>query len=231
MSRSIRNMFNGIAPKYDILNTVLSFGIHHLWRRKTVKTSDLKIPARVLDCATGTGDLAIALKSYYPQAEVTGLDFSKNMLEIARQKVLKLKTNVNLLTGDILGLPFLDNKFDAVTISFGIRNVDNTLLGLQEMARVTKPGGKVIVLEFGQPIGIMKIFYTFYSKVIMPFIGRIISGDKGAYKYLPATALSYPCREKFVKIMNETNLLEKCYYISLTGGIAYLYVGIVKETK
>jgi len=229
MSRSIQNMFNGIAPKYDILNTILSFGIHHLWRRRTVKEANLNESSKVLDCATGTGDLAIALKNYYPKASIIGLDFSDKMLEIAKEKVIKMNLNLSLLAGDILHLPFPDNSFDAVTVSFGIRNVDNTLNGLIEMARVTKPGGKVIVLEFGQPSGVIKIFYNFYSRIFMPFVGRLFSGDRGAYKYLPATTLNYPCREKFIGIMNQTNLLENSYYHSLTGGISYLYVGIVKS--
>jgi demethylmenaquinone methyltransferase/2-methoxy-6-polyprenyl-1,4-benzoquinol methylase len=153
------------------------------------------------------------------------------MLDIARQKMLKLSENVNLVNGDILRLPFRNNIFDITTISFGIRNVDNTLLGLKEMARVTKPGGKVIVLEFGKPKGLMKSFYILYSKIIMPFIGGIISGNKGAYSYLPATALSYPCREKFIRIMQETSMFQNYSFEPLTGGIAYLYVGIVKDSK
>ena len=222
-------MFNGIAPKYDILNTILSFGIHHLWRRKTVNVGALKANSRLLDCATGTGDLAIAFKKSNPLVGVTGLDFSNKMLEIAQKKIKNVSLDIDLLTGDILSLPFKNNSFDAVSISFGIRNVDNTLLGLKEMARVTSAGGKIIILEFGQPTGFMNLIYRIYSNTIMPFIGRIFSGNEGAYKYLPATALSYPCREKFIKIMNETNMLESCNYYSLSGGIAYLYVGTVKE--
>ncbi len=230
MSRSIRNMFNDIATRYDSLNTILSLGIHHLWRKRTVKTVILPEGAKVLDCATGTADLAIAFSKYYgKKAKITGLDFSMKMLEIGQTKIRNNSKNIDLINGDILCLPFNDNIFDASTIAFGIRNVDNVKSGLAEMARVTKPGGKVLVLEFGQPLGIMFGLYKIYSKFWMPVVGKLLSIDKGAYTYLPATSLKFPCRDKFIDIMNETGMYEQTAYKTFTFGIAYLYVGVVKK--
>jgi len=226
MSRTINDMFNKISDKYDLLNTILSFGIHHLWKKTCVKNINLEKDKKILDCATGTGDLALKIKAYNKKSEVYALDFSSKMLSIAKKKDKKNK--IIFINGDILHLPFKDNSFNAITISFGIRNVDNIYLALNEMARVTKPGGKIIILEFGQPKNFIKYFYKIYSFLFIPFIGKIISGHNNAYKYLPSTALSFPCAENFITLMNNSNLFTESSYISLSFGIAYLYIGIIK---
>ena len=226
MSILIKEMFNKISDKYDLLNTLLSFGVHHLWKNTCVKNINFKNNMKILDCATGTGDLAIKIKDYDKESIVYALDFSPSMLGIAKAKDNKNK--IHFINGDILHLPFKDNSFNAITISFGIRNVDNIYLALNEMARVTKPGGKIIILEFGQPKNFIKYFYKIYSFLFIPFIGKIISGHNNAYKYLPSTALSFPCAENFITLMNNSNLFTESSYISLSFGIAYLYIGIIK---
>ena len=228
MSLAIKRMFDKIAPNYDIGNTVLSFGIHHLWRKKTVKIAGLMPNSKILDCATGTGDLYVSFQLYYKDSKVIGIDFSRDMMDVARGKLDKIKIQQSLIQGDIMRLPFNDNSFDAVTISFGIRNVDNVVLALREMARVLKPNGKIIVLEFGQPIGIIEILYNIYCDYCIAPIGKLIL-DKGSYNYLLKSTRAFPCREKFIKLMDEANSFVNCKYKSFSYGIAYLYTGNVKK--
>lgn len=225
MTEQVRTMFSRIAPSYDKMNNVLSFGIHHLWRRKAVRLSGVKPGDKVLDCATGTGGLAFKFSKITDEnGSVTGLDFSSEMIYIAKQKY----SNINFITGDVMNLGFEDNTFDISSISFGIRNVDSPLQGLSEMARVVKPGGRVVVIEFGQPRGMWSLLYNFYSKRLIPLLGKIFAQETEAYIYLPETASKFPCRESFTEIMNETGRLKDCRYYSLSGGIAFIYTGIVK---
>ncbi len=231
MSVYIKNMFDNIAGTYDKLNSVLSFGVHHYWRRVTVSSLKHQPPGRLLDCATGTGDLAIAFKNKFSGSMVTGLDFSYNMLSLAGKKLEKKNHSIGLINGDMLNLPFSDRVFDVSSVAFGIRNVDDVKKGLSEMARVTKESGKVLVLEFGKPMRFIMPVYYFYSKFWMPFIGKLFSGDSGAYSYLPSTALAFPCRDEFLKIMLSTGKFKEAEYITLSFGIAYLYVGTVGESN
>ena len=226
MSILIKEMFNKISDKYDLLNTLLSFGVHHLWKNTCVKNINFKNNMKILDCATGTGDLAIKIKDYDKESIVYALDFSPSMLSIAKAKDNKNK--IHFINGDILHLPFKSNSFDAITISFGIRNVDNILFAFNEMARVTKSGGKILILEFGQPRNIFKFIYKIYCYLIIPLVGKILSGHKYAYKYLPSTALSFPCADNFIKLMKDSNLFINSSFRSLSFGIAYLYIGVVK---
>lgn len=229
MSDKVRNMFASIANEYDRVNSVLSFGIHHYWRWRTVRVSGAKQGDHVLDCATGTGDLAFSFKKKVgDKGYVKGTDFCKEMIDIAPSKAQKKKMDVDFEVADTLDLPYEDNSFDISTIAFGIRNVDDPKEGLSEMARVVKPGGRVVVLEFGQPQGLVKYPFTVYSKYIMPAVGGLISGNKDAYVYLPQTSAQFPAREKFLDIMNNTGYFEQCTYYSLSGGIAYIYVGTVR---
>lgn len=180
----------------------------------------------VLDCATGTGDLAIEFKRIVGlQGKVLGTDFCEEMLEFAPPKAAKESLEVKFEIADVMNLQYSDNSFDISSISFGIRNVDDTLKGLSEMARVVKSGGKVVIIEFGQPKGIFAILYKLYSKVFMPFMGLIFAQAREAYKYLPETASKYPCREDFTQIMDKTMLLKNNRYYTLTFGIAYIYIG------
>jgi demethylmenaquinone methyltransferase/2-methoxy-6-polyprenyl-1,4-benzoquinol methylase len=228
MSLAIKRMFDKIAPKYDIGNTVFSLGIHHLWRKKTAEKSGIMPNSKILDCATGTGDLYISFQSYYKNSKIIGIDFSKEMLDIASNKLHKIKMQQSFIQGDIMQLPFNGNFFDAITISFGIRNVDNIVSALKEMARVLKPNGKIIVLEFGQPSNlIIESLYNLYCNCMTP-IAKLIFGKRGAYDYLLKSTRAFPCREKFIKLMDETNSFVNCTYKTFSCGISYLYMGIKK---
>jgi demethylmenaquinone methyltransferase/2-methoxy-6-polyprenyl-1,4-benzoquinol methylase len=233
MSEEVRNMFASISGDYDKMNTILSFGIHHRWRNTTVKSAELKPGQKVLDCATGTGDLAISFWKKLDsisdgnRPEVIGTDFCDDMMIYADAKNAKIGNAVKFENADVMALQYPDNYFDVSSISFGIRNVDNPKRGVSEMARVVKPGGKVLILEFGQPKGLFAIPYKIYSKYLMPMLGKLFTGDKGAYTYLPVTASKFPAAEKFLDIMNSTGQFSKTYYKKLTFGVAYLYIGIV----
>lgn len=229
MSQAVHAMFSDIASRYDRANSVLSFGIHHLWRRATVAASGVRAGSSVLDCATGTGDLALAFKrAVGPSGRVVGTDFNADMLSYAPAKAQQRGLDVAFEVADAMHLPYADATFDAASISFGIRNVDDPRVALADMARVVKPGGKVVVLEFGQPRGIMGMVYGMYSRYVIPSIGGLITGNRKAYEYLPTTAAAFPCREAFTDLMTSTGRLTNCTYRELTGGIAFLYVGTVK---
>jgi demethylmenaquinone methyltransferase/2-methoxy-6-polyprenyl-1,4-benzoquinol methylase len=229
MSQAVHSMFSDIAPRYDLTNSVLSLGIHHLWRKRTVKVSGAKAGSSVLDCATGTGDLALEFKrTVGAQGRVLGTDFNADMLSHAPAKAKGKGLDVTFEVADAMHLPYADATFDVASISFGIRNVDVPKTALAEMARVVKPGGRIVVLEFGQPRGIMGMTYRFYSKHIIPLIGGLLTGNRKAYEYLPTTAAAFPCREQFTALMESTGRLTECTYEELTGGIAFLYSGVVK---
>lgn len=229
MSEQVHAMFSDIAPKYDLTNSVLSLGVHHLWRHATVKASGARAGMRVLDCATGTGDLALAFKrAVGPTGRVLGTDFNADMLSFAPAKARAKGLDVEFEVADAMRLPYADATFDVSSIAFGIRNVDDPVVALGEMARVVVPGGKVVILEFGQPRGIMGLTYRFYSKHIIPFIGGLLTGHREAYEYLPETAAAFPCREDFLDRMRQTGRFADVHYKELTGGIAFLYVGTVR---
>jgi demethylmenaquinone methyltransferase/2-methoxy-6-polyprenyl-1,4-benzoquinol methylase len=229
MSEKVRTMFASIADRYDITNSVLSLGIHHLWRKKAVRLSGAKPGDHILDCATGTGDLAITFKTRVgDNGYVLGTDFCDAMIAPAPAKAKKRNLTIDFEVADAMNLPYDDNRFDVCSISFGIRNVDDPLICLKEMARVVKPGGRVVVLEFGQPKGIMSWPYKFYSKYIIPTIGGLLTGNKDAYQYLPETSAAFPAEQKFLELMESSDSFKSQEYHKLNGGIAYIYVGVVK---
>lgn len=230
-AEKIRKMFSEVAANYDKANSVLSVGIHHLWRKKLVQYSGAKTGDSVLDCATGTGDLAIQFKKTVgTSGNVVGTDFCAEMLDFAPAKAQKQNLEIKFEVADVTQLQFQDYSFDISSISFGIRNVQEPLKGLSEMARVTKPGGKVMVLEFGQmQIPIVSSLYDFYSAKILPQIGGWVTGKKDAYEYLQKSSAAFPCRDKFVEMMMQTGAFSKVDFISLSGGIAYIYRGHRKE--
>lgn len=232
MSQAVHAMFSDIAASYDRANSILSFGIHHLWRSATVAASGVRRGSSVLDCATGTGDLALAFKrAVGATGRVVGTDFNADMLSYAPGKAQRNGLDVEFEVADAMHLPYADATFDAASISFGIRNVDAPRVALSDMARVVKPGGKVVVLEFGQPRGIMGMLYGTYSRYVIPFIGGLVTGNRQAYEYLPTTAAAFPCREAFTDLMTSTGRLTDCTFRELTGGIAFLYVGTVIAPK
>lgn len=229
MSLEVQNMFASIAPAYDRTNSVLSLGIHHLWRKTTVQDSGASNGMYVLDCATGTGDLAFEFKKAVGiDGRVLGTDFCPEMMVTGPEKAERKQLHVDFEVADAMNLPYPDDTFDIASISFGIRNVDDPAIALKEMARVVKPGGRVMILEFGQPTGIVGLIYEAYSRYVIPFIGGLLTGNKEAYTYLPRTAASFPCRKDFLELMNSTGSFAKTNYKELTFGISFLYKGIVK---
>ena len=226
----IRSMFSKVAAKYDTANSVLSVGIHHLWRRKLVQLSNAKPGDRILDCATGTGDLAIAFKKTVgTTGEVIGTDFCAEMLESAPSKAQKDKLEIKFEQADVTQLQYAPAQFDVVSISFGIRNVNDPVKALSEMARVTKSGGRVMVLEFGQmTTPVVKDLYNIYSEKVLPVLGGIVSGQKEAYDYLQKSSAAFPCREEFLKLMERTGQFTETSYEPVSFGIAYIYTGVVK---
>jgi demethylmenaquinone methyltransferase / 2-methoxy-6-polyprenyl-1,4-benzoquinol methylase len=220
----IRSMFASISARYDRANTVLSGGIHHLWRKNAVRLSGAQPGDSVLDCATGTGDLAVAFKKAVgPGGRVVGTDFVAEMLQYAREK----STEVAFEVADVTRLPYPDASFDVSSISFGIRNVGDPRRGIAEMARVVKSGGRVIVLEFGQPRSrLIGALYDFYRRRVMPKIGGMVTGEQEAYEYLERSAGRFPCGDDFVALMKESAEFASVDYVPLTFGIAYLYRGV-----
>jgi demethylmenaquinone methyltransferase/2-methoxy-6-polyprenyl-1,4-benzoquinol methylase len=220
----IRAMFASISARYDRTNTVLSAGVHHLWRRKAVRVAGVKAGDRVLDCATGTGDLAIAFqRAVGANGRVVGTDFVPEMIEIARTK----SREVTFEVADVTKLPYGDETFDVSSISFGIRNVNEPGKGIAELARVVKPGGRVIVLEFGQPQGrFFGALYSFYTRHLLPRIGGMLTGDRAAYSYLQTSAGRFPCGDDFVALMRDSASFASVDFRPLTFGIAYLYRGV-----
>jgi demethylmenaquinone methyltransferase / 2-methoxy-6-polyprenyl-1,4-benzoquinol methylase len=225
-------MFRSISGRYDRANNVLSAGIHHRWRTRAVRWSGAKPGDRVLDCATGTGDLAIAFHkvvapvggaSRAAPGEVIGTDFVPEMLEVARTKT----GDVRFETADVTRLPFADNEFDIASISFGIRNVNDPLRALSELGRVVRSGGRVMVLEFGQPPNrVVSAGYNWYRAHILPRLGGMLTGKRDAYEYLESSAAAFPCGEEFATLMRGTGAFASVEYERLSFGIAYLYRGV-----
>jgi demethylmenaquinone methyltransferase/2-methoxy-6-polyprenyl-1,4-benzoquinol methylase len=229
MSTEVRQMFSSIAARYDVTNEVMSFGVHRLWRRAAVRHSGAKEGNRVLDCATGTGDLALAFKREVgTSGQVVGTDFCPEMLQSAPAKASEAGLVVDFQVADALALPFPDASFDVASIAFGIRNVDDPVKCLKEMARVVKPGGRVVVLEFGQPRGLFGALFRFYAKTIMPAIGGLLTGNRAAYEYLPRTAASFASGDQFVALMDQAGAFEERVAHPMTFGTSYVYVGTVR---
>lgn len=222
----VQEMFNGIAPKYDLLNHLLSMGIDKSWRRKAMRELEGGRRRTVLDIACGTGDFSIEALRHGVE-RVVGADISENMLAVAREKAREkgLEDRLEFRYGDSENLDFEDGTFDAVTVAFGVRNFEHLERGLAEMCRVLRPGGKVVVLEFSTPERFpMKQLYRFYFKQILPRVGGLVSGDRKAYEYLPASVFAFPQGDRFLQIMRSCgyrNVAQR----RLTFGIASLYTG------
>ena len=224
-SQSIKSMFSKISGSYDCVNSVLSFGIHHLWKQKLVNMTDVKTGFSILDCATGTGDVALLYKAKVgPHGKVTASDFCKEMLSLAPEKAKKKNLDIQFDLADVTKLPYRNNQFDVTSISFGIRNVEDFLKALEELARVTRSNGQVMILEFGQiQLPFIKNIYNFYSKRILPLVGGLISGNKKAYQYLNNSSREFPCGEDLKKKVLSTSLYKAVRVIPLNFGIAFIY--------
>jgi demethylmenaquinone methyltransferase / 2-methoxy-6-polyprenyl-1,4-benzoquinol methylase len=222
---TVREMFDDISPKYDFLNHFLSFGIDYSWRKRLVRMLAERKPVSVLDVATGTGDLAIAIAPLNPQ-KISGIDISEKMLEVARVKLAEkgLDKLITLRRADAEKIPFSDNSYDAITVAFGVRNYENLEKGLQEMKRVLKPGGVMLILEFSHPSSFpMKQLYGIYSRFVIPVMGRIISGNSKAYSYLPESVAAFPSGKDFLDILVKLGFAHP-QQVQLSMGIASIYV-------
>jgi demethylmenaquinone methyltransferase/2-methoxy-6-polyprenyl-1,4-benzoquinol methylase len=224
--QQVEVMFNDIAGRYDLLNHLLSMGIDRGWRKKLVKLMSQDKPRRILDLATGTADLAIAACKIKPDS-IIGTDIAEEMLAIGQEKIEKLglEKTITLLKADSENLPFKDAEFDAAMVAFGVRNYENLPNGLREMCRVLKPGSRAFILEFSKPRKFpVKQLFGFYSRFILPLIGRLVSKHSTAYTYLPESVAAFPQDDKFIKIMLESGF-SKAEFISLSFGITNLYIG------
>ena len=223
----VREMFDNIAPKYDLLNHTLSMSIDRVWRRRVVGEVRRAKPGRILDVATGTGDLAIATARRIRDVQVLGVDLSEQMLAVARRKIEArgLDGRIVLDRGDAERLAVADASVDVATVAFGVRNFGDLGAGLRELARTIKPGGKVVILEFSRPRNrVFRALYEFYSYKILPRIGGLVSRDKRAYEYLPASVGEFPAPEEFMAMMERAGFRE-CRARSQSFGIAQIYTG------
>lgn len=222
----VEQMFNSIAHKYDFLNHFLSLGIDIYWRKRAIRLLKSEKPNYILDVATGTADFA--LEALNTKAEkIIGMDVSENMLHHGRIKIKQknLQSKIELIQADSENIPFENNTFDAITVSFGVRNFEHLEKGIEEMFRVLRPGGKLVVLEFSKPTQFpVKQLYNFYFKYILPVVGRLISKDQSAYTYLPESVNQFPEGKKFVEILKKIGY-SSAQCIPLTFGICSIYTG------
>jgi demethylmenaquinone methyltransferase / 2-methoxy-6-polyprenyl-1,4-benzoquinol methylase len=219
-------MFDGIAHRYDLVNRVISLGIDQSWRKKTVRALALQPGAKVLDLATGTGDLAIMIARLHPHVSLVGVDPSQKMLEVGQKKLdaEQLSERIELKVGDAQALDFPDRTFDGVSIAFGIRNVPDRVQGLREMARVTKAGGRIAILELSEPRGgLLGPLARFHVHSVVPAVGALLSGAK-EYHYLQKSIAAFPTARRFEGMMREAGL-RIVASTALTFGVCHLYVG------
>ncbi|PQJ34092.1 bifunctional demethylmenaquinone methyltransferase/2-methoxy-6-polyprenyl-1,4-benzoquinol methylase [Salinibacter sp. 10B] len=230
-AEAVEKMFDTIAPQYDLLNRVLSFGIDQYWRTRAIRLLDDEQPTRVLDVATGTADLAIKAEQMLHPREVVGIDLSAEMLAYGRTKIDRqgLSPRISLVQGDAQNLPFGDHSFDAAMVAFGVRNFEDLNAGLRGIRRVLRPGGRLVVLEFSRPRTFpIKQLYAWYSRHVLPRIGGTLSPDAGAYEYLPNSVAEFPDGTDFLDRMNDSGFAELLWE-PLTFGIASLYRGTVPQ--
>lgn len=225
----VRRLFSKIARRYDLMNTLLSFNLDKYWRRVAVEEAKLKKGALALDVCCGTGMLTLGLaEAVYPDGQVVGLDFCREMLEVAKVNLARSPYGriVKLVQGNAIALPFEDNTFDCATIAFALRNVPDIEKTLREMQRVVKPGGRVISLELAKPSGFFfKQLYYLYFNHLVPLIGRLAVGDKDPYSYLPRSLKNFLHQEELLKLFTKIGLKE-AYFRELTGGVVAVHVGV-----
>ncbi len=232
--KQVGEMFDAIAPAYDFMNTMMTGGLHVSWRNKALKMAAEKLPKggpkMVLDVACGTGDVSFRLHELFPDAQITGLDLSAGMLEIAKKKLAGMdacaREHISFIEGDSLKMPFADDTFDLVTVAYGVRNFEHLEDGYREMQRVMKPGGVICVIELSEPANaVIKSGYRLYSRNVIPFIGRLVSHDTRAYSYLPESIAACPQRGEMTAMMERAGLRDAAYK-SLTLGVITIYIGV-----
>ena len=224
----VADMFNNIAGRYDFLNHFLSMGIDKGWRKKAIAEVAQINPKRILDVATGTGDMAIAAAKKIQPQKITGIDIAEQMLEVGRKKIAaqNLSQIIALQTGDSESMPFTTSEFDAVMCAYGVRNFEHLETGLKEMNRVLRPGGKVVILEFSHPSTFpVKQLYKFYFRYILPGLGKLVSKHSKAYTYLPESVMAFPEGNKFCEILGQCGFKD-AKATPLTFGITTLYNAI-----
>ena len=223
----IRKLFNNIAADYDRLNHLLSLNIDKIWRRKAVRQIvDVRKPLRVLDVACGTGDLTIEIaRRVAPGSQVTGIDLSEGMMAIGREKIARAGVAAEMVLGDCEALPYEANQFDRIAVGFGVRNFEHMERGVREMFRVLVPGGRLLILELSLPTNtFIRQCYKFYFQKILPIVGGMISGNYGAYDYLPASVINFPVPKRFLEMMEQAGFCE-LKQKPLTFGICRIYIG------
>lgn len=224
----VEEMFDSIAPAYDFMNRAMTLGIDKLWRRHAVRLIKNTSPRRILDVATGTGDMAMRIVRSIPEAEVTGIDLSEKMLRIGRDKIGKagMGSSISLMKADCLSLPFANGSFDAVTTAFGVRNFEHLDHGYAEMARVLRPGGILCVIELAVPTNRLVLpFYRIYTRNIIPAIGRMVSSDNRAYTYLPESIAAMPQGRHMLAMMEDAGLIN-AKRVPLTFGVCAIYTAV-----
>lgn len=223
----IRKLFDNIAPDYDRLNHILSLNIDKGWRKKAVRElADENRPLKVLDVACGTADFTIAIaKQVAAGSTVLGVDISEGMMAVGREKIRQAGVAAELTVADCEALPYDEETFDRISVGFGVRNFEHLELGLSEMCRVLVPGGKLVILELSVPSNaLVRWCYKLYFLKVLPAIGGLISGDRGAYEYLPASVLKFPAPDRFMAMMKAAGFAE-VEHRSLTLGICRMYIG------
>jgi demethylmenaquinone methyltransferase/2-methoxy-6-polyprenyl-1,4-benzoquinol methylase len=224
-AKKVAGVFHSVANKYDVMNDLMSMGLHRVWKAFTIATANVLTGQKILDIAGGTGDLAHAFaKKTGPSGEVWLSDINSSMLGIGRDRLIDLGTIVPCVQFDAENIPFAKNYFDLVTVSFGLRNMTHKEIALAEMCRVTKPGGKTMVLEFSQPIEALKPIYDLYSFKVLPWLGKTVAGDSESYQYLAESIRMHPDQETLKQMMLDSGF-DHVEVHRMTGGIVALHIG------
>lgn len=231
--QQVEQMFDSIAPAYDFMNLAMTLGLHHWWRhrglaRLSKEFTETRSPERILDVACGTGDVSFSLAEIFPQASIEGIDLSAGMLEVARKRLAskpqQISSRISFREGDCLNLPYEDSRFDAVTVAYGVRNFSDLRSGVREMVRVLRPGGRLLVIELCEPVSPpLRLGYRFYSRRLIPFLGRMVSGDKSAYTYLPQSIAACPQRSEMTALLEECGL-RSARFSTLFPGVIGIYI-------
>lgn len=224
---AVERMFSAIAPRYDLLNRLLSAGRDRAWRREAIRATALARAGRLLDVCTGTGDMALEAARQFPDAQIVGVDFSRPMIALGLSKIERanLSHQIFLQVAPAEALPFPDESFDAATVAFGLRNLPDRQQGLREMCRVVRAGGRVVILEFTTPPNrLFRGVYLWYFYRVLPWVGRFVSGHASAYSYLPASVADFPSPNGLAAWMQEVGFSQIAYRL-LTGGIVAIHVG------